>query len=499
MSNRSLLHRRRDDLPRLRLRLRPGFLLTFSLVGLLAVGLLAFVVARVTGGEIRSDELNNATQSAELLAAASVGPRLAANLGHLPRSALTALDEAALAAHRTTGLEGIGVWDPRSRVVYATDHRLIGTTLLPSTEVRGALQGQTTTVVRNGAVSPIGHFSGSQVAVAVPIYLGRSHTPVAAADVLLPYAPIAHQISDQTRRMDLILLGAALLFYALLWPRLLQASRAERLQQDPRAKAVLRELEQGIAREELLLHYQPMIDLSDGHVVGVEALLRWRHPRRGLLAPSEFLPTLVDGELVGKLALHVVEMALRDCAAWRDRGIDAGVNVNLSTPNTIDGGLPEQIGKLLATRGIPAETLGLEVTETAIAADPERATAMLCALDGMGVRIAIDDFGTGYSSLAGLRDLPVSELKVDRQFVAGLIAQPREAAIVRSTIRLAHELGVKVVAEGVEDEQIAEELASLGCDMAQGYYFSRPLPLGDLVAWFEAPLVAGSPADPVAV
>jgi EAL domain-containing protein (putative c-di-GMP-specific phosphodiesterase class I) len=479
------------DLSDLRARLRPGFLVTFSVAGLLCVGLLAFAVSRIMSSDIRAEQLTSATRSAELLVASSFEPRLA---GHVRRAGvreLAALDQAALAGRRTAGLQGVAVWDPRARIAYSTDHRLIGATVLLPPEVRAALAGQTVPTVGDGAQSPIGHFAGPQIRVAVPIYGPRRLKPIAAAEVMLPYAPVAQQISDRTRRINLILIGAALLFYAALWPRLLRASKAIRSQTDPRAQALLRELEHGIAHDELLLHYQPTIDLAEGRVVAVEALLRWRHPKRGLLAPSEFLPTVADDELNGRLTLHIVEMALRDCAAWRDRGVDAAVNVNLSASNTLDGALPEQIGKLLATCGIPAGALGLEVTEAAILTDPERATAMLVALDRMGVRIAIDDFGTGYSSLAGLRDLPVSELKVDREFVAGLCERPRDEAIVRSTVTLAHELEVKVIAEGVEDEETLGALAALGCDMAQGYYFSRPLPLAELVAWFEAPVLAG--------
>jgi EAL domain-containing protein (putative c-di-GMP-specific phosphodiesterase class I) len=184
-------------------------------------------------------------------------------------------------------------------------------------------------------------------------------------------------------------------------------------------------------------------------------------------------------------------MALRDCQEWRDRGIDAAVNVNLSVANVLDDGLPDEIGKMLATCGIPPRALGLEVTETAIVADEQKATAMLKALDGMGVRIAIDNFGTGYSSLTCLRDLPVSELKIDREFIVGLRVRPRDKAIVRLITRLAHGLEVKVIAEGVEDEETVNELAELEVDMAQGYYFSRPLPLAELVAWFEDPAIAG--------
>ena len=301
---------------------------------------------------------------------------------------------------------------------------------------------------------------------------------------------MAEAIATQTHRINYILFGAALLFYTALWPLLLRASRAVRVQTDPRKLALIRELSRGIERDELLLYYQPEIDLIEGRVVAVEALLRWQHPKRGLLAPSAFLPTVTDAELNAQLAVHVVAMALRDCQQWRDRGIDAAVNVNLSIANVLDDGLPDQIGKMLAAGGIPPGVLGLEVTETAIVADEQRATAMLKALDGMGVRIAIDDFGTGYSSLACLRDLPITELKIDRDFVVGLRTRPRDRAIVRLITHLAHGLDVKVIAEGVEDEQTVNELAALEVDMAQGYYFSRPLPLAELVAWFETPMIS---------
>jgi EAL domain-containing protein (putative c-di-GMP-specific phosphodiesterase class I) len=319
------------------------------------------------------------------------------------------------------------------------------------------------------------------------------------AEIVLPYAPVAQAISTQTKRIDYVLFAVAILFYAALWPRLLRASRAIRSQADPEKQALRRELENAIKHDELLLHYQPAIDLNEGRVVAVEALLRWQHPKRGLLSPNEFLPTLTDDDLNGRLTLHVVGMALHDCGEWRDRGIDAAVNVNLTVANVIDDDLPEQIGKLLATCGIPPAALGLEVTETAIVADPEKAAVMLDALHRMGVRIAIDDYGTGYSSLAVLRDLPISELKIDKSFVVGLRKRPRDEAIVRSTIRLAHELEVKVIAEGVEDHKTVSELVALDCDMAQGYYFSLPLSLPDLVAWFEAPMIAGgAAAEPAA-
>jgi EAL domain-containing protein (putative c-di-GMP-specific phosphodiesterase class I) len=478
------------DLTGLRLRLRPGFLLSYSLAGLLGVGLLAFAVSRILATEIRSEQLTSATNSANLLASAAFAPRLS-GAKQLKIAQLQALDQAALAARRTAGVIGVGIWDPRSQILYATDHRLIGRTLFRPAPVASALTGQTATVVGTGTQTPIAHASGEQIDIAVPIYGERGVKVIAVAEVVLPYAPVAQEISNQTQRIDFVLIGAALLFYAALWPRLLRASKAIRSQSDPQKQALLRELESAIKRDELLLHYQPTINLLEGRVVAVEALLRWQHPKRGLLAPSEFLTMLTDDDLNGRLTMQVVAIALRDCGEWRDRGIDAAVNVNLSVSNVIDEALPEEIGKLLATCGIPPGALGLEVTEAAIVADPEKAAVMLEALHRMGVRIAIDDYGTGYSSLACLRDLPISELKIDREFVVGLRQRPRDEAIVRSTIRLAHELAIRVIAEGVEDAKTVSELVELDCDMAQGYYFSPPLPLADLVAWFEAPVVAG--------
>ncbi len=473
------------------LHMRPGFLLTFSIAGLLAVALVAFAVSQILGAEIRNTQITSATRSAELLSAASLAPQLGSASTALDAGQLGALDQATLAARRTAGLAGVGIWDRQSHVLYASDHRLIGTTVLRTPQAVAAFSGKTSSSVANHASPVVSAFTAKQIDIAVPIYAQGQSKPIAVAEVVLPYAPVAQDVSGQTQRIDLILVGASLLFYALLWPVLLRASKAVRKQSDHRKKALLRELEHAIAANELLLHYQPTIDLGEGRVTGVEALLRWRHPRRGLLSPNEFLPTVVDSKLNSRLALHVVGMALRDCGAWRERGIDATVNVNLSVPNVLDGTLSEEIGKMLAGAGIPPGALGLEVTEAAIVADPDKAAATLKALDRLGVRICIDNFGTGYSSLACLRDLPVAELKIDRQFIAGLHLRPRDRMIVSLIVRLAHELEVTVIAEGVEDRPTLTDLAELGCDMAQGHYFSPPLPLADLVAWFEEPLAAG--------
>ena len=477
-------------LPELRY-VRPGFLLTFSLAGLLAVALVAFAVSRIVGAELRSAQLASVTHSAELLVVSTLGPQLPAGSGQLDLRQLETLDRAMLTARQTVGVDGGAIWNSHSRVLYSTDHRLIGTTVSAPPEVLTAFSGNTSTVVRGRVPWSTETFVGKQMDVAVPLYGQRVTKPIAVAELIVPEAPVATQVSSQTQHIDFIVFGAALLFYAALWPILLRASKAARSQSDPRKKALLRELGNAIKHDELLLLYQPTVNLAQGRVTGVEALLRWRHPKHGLLAPSDFLPSVLDGSLNGELALHVIGLALRDCGAWRERGIDAGVNVNLSVPNVLDDALCEQIGTMLASTGIPPGSLGLEVTEAALIADPAKAAGMLRSLDGMGVRICIDDFGTGYSSLACLRDLPVAELKVDHKFIGGLHLQPRDKMIVRLIVGLAHELDVRVIAEGVEDLDTLNDLAEIDCDEAQGYYFSAPLPLVELVAWFEAPVAAG--------
>jgi EAL domain-containing protein (putative c-di-GMP-specific phosphodiesterase class I) len=270
-----------------------------------------------------------------------------------------------------------------------------------------------------------------------------------------------------------------------------------REREDPRRKVVLGELRKAIDEQQLEPHYQPKIDLRSGDVASVEALIRWNHPKEGTLGPDAFLPHAAGSDLIGPLTVHLIELALRDCAGWRARGVGAGVDVNLDAANVLDTQLPREVERLLAKWELPARAIGFEVTEAAIHADPDKATGVLRALADMGTRLAIDDFGTGYSSLAVLRELPVREIKIDRSFVSGLMQSPADESIVRSTIGLAHDLDLGVVAEGVEDEGTLRRLAELGCDQAQGYYFSRPLRAEALLAWFEQPILDGHVSEPV--
>jgi diguanylate cyclase len=257
---------------------------------------------------------------------------------------------------------------------------------------------------------------------------------------------------------------------------------------------LVEDLRTALATGQLVLHHQPQLDIATGATVGVEALVRWQHPARGLLGPGDFLPLAEVHGLMGALTEEVLGQAVAQAAAWRREGLDLHMSVNLSASNLLDAALPDRVAGLLEQHALPPGSLVLEVTESVLLTDPERSLAVVGALADLGVTVSIDDFGTGYSSLAYLRDLPVAELKLDRSFTADLLTDARTGAIVASTIELAHRLGLRVVAEGVEDEATLRHLQSLDCDISQGYLHARPLPADQLAGWFAeqgSPLAVG--------
>jgi EAL domain-containing protein (putative c-di-GMP-specific phosphodiesterase class I) len=256
--------------------------------------------------------------------------------------------------------------------------------------------------------------------------------------------------------------------------------------------ALAAELREAIANGQLVLHYQPQADLQTGVVRGVEALVRWQHPERGLLGPGAFVPLAERSGLVKELGRFVLEESARQWRAWQRDGLELDMSVNLTAVDLLDLSLPDQVADTLRRHEMPASSLVIEVTETTIMGDPRRTGEVLERLRSAGVRLAIDDFGTGYSSLAYLCQLPVHEVKVDRAFVTGIPDDTANAAILRCTVELAHGLGLEVVAEGVETHEQWACLVALGCDLAQGYLLARPLPADELAA------LANRRANPVA-
>jgi diguanylate cyclase (GGDEF)-like protein len=242
------------------------------------------------------------------------------------------------------------------------------------------------------------------------------------------------------------------------------------------------ELESAIANREFELHYQPQVYLPSGEIVSVEALIRWPHPRLGYVPPLEFLPLAEEAGLMGPLTSVVLEQALEQCAAWRERGQDLTVSVNISASSLLDAEFTGLVAQLLKRYKLPAEALVLEVTETTAIVDFERSKLAIEQLRDLAIIVSVDDFGAGFTSLAYLSSLAVGELKLDRSFIKGLSTaeKGRDLALVRSTIELAHSLGLRVVAEGVEDNSSLDLLTGLGCDLAQGYLISKPKPPHEL-------------------
>ncbi len=234
------------------------------------------------------------------------------------------------------------------------------------------------------------------------------------------------------------------------------------------------------------LHYQPTISLRDGRVDGIEALARWRHPVRGWVPPSEFIPLAEENGLIGALTESVLRAALRQAAFWWQAGFTVPVGVNLSMRDLLDPDVCQTVGDSLAAAGARPEMLRIEVTESAMMADPERAMDCTSQLRALGVRLSIDDFGTGYSSLAYLHKLHAHEVKIDRSFVATIVTDESSRTIVRVTIELAKALGLATVAEGVEDARTLQLLRALGCDSAQGYLITKPIPAEDVLPWVSA-------------
>jgi diguanylate cyclase (GGDEF)-like protein/PAS domain S-box-containing protein len=333
--------------------------------------------------------------------------------------------------------------------------------VLPDSDAGAAMLAAEKVVEALAASLPL---EGHEVAVGASCGIAVYPEHGGDAETLLRKADVAMYVAKQTR-------GG----YALHTPDQDQTS-SERL-------TLVGALRRAIADDELTLHYQPKVDCRTGAVAGVEALVRWQHPQQGLIPPDRFIPLAEQTGLIRPLTRWVLNAAMRQARAWHDDGLMLSVAVNLSAHDLQDAQLAQWVSTLLARWNVDAQWLKLELTESALMCDPAQALQVLTELCELGVRIAIDDFGTGYSSLGYLKRLPAHELKIDRSFVADMAAQERDHAIVRSTIDLGHNLGLAAVAEGVEDQRTLDMLGRLGCDLAQGYFLSRPLPANQVTEW----------------
>ncbi len=267
----------------------------------------------------------------------------------------------------------------------------------------------------------------------------------------------------------------------------------------PERLALIAELRAALSDpQQFVLWYQPKVDMVSGALTGLEALVRWNHPHRGLLMPDEFIPAAERTGMIRPLTDLVLQQAVTQSRLWKAAGLRTPIAVNLSVRCLLDPHLPDDVGALLAANGVEGHDLDLEITESAIMADPERAEEIVTRLGALGIGIAIDDFGTGYSSMAVLKRLPVQQIKIDKSFVIDLVESSSDHAIVRSMVELGRNLGLGVIAEGVETERAWGRLVDLGCTTAQGYYLSRPLPAVDVLPWLTRRAVAARRTrDPV--
>ncbi|MBI1820392.1 MAG: bifunctional diguanylate cyclase/phosphodiesterase [Nitrospirae bacterium] len=335
--------------------------------------------------------------------------------------------------------------------------------LLPSADIEGAVG-----VIRKILKVLERPFIIEGLTLYVEVSIGVANYPEHGneASILLRRADIALQLAEQTDGKYFV--------YA-----------SDKDEYDPYRLVLMGELRNALDRDELFLLYQPKINLKTNRISGVEALVRWKHPQRGILPPDQFIRLAEQTGLIKPLTLWVLHSALRQCQAWCREGIEMSVAVNLSARNLLDPKLPNQIAEILQSCAVTTDCLELEITESIIMADPARAMEVLTGLSKMGIRLSIDDFGTGYSSLGYLKKLPVNTIKIDKSFVLKMATNRDDAVIVGSTIDLAHNLSLKVVAEGVEDRETWDQLTAMGCDTAQGYYMCRPIPPVELTRWLE--------------
>jgi EAL domain-containing protein (putative c-di-GMP-specific phosphodiesterase class I) len=462
-------------------RWRQSFVTSITLLALLGVVAFALIIGRVVKTQIEDQAFDRATDTAQITARIAFAPRLPAPGQALTGQDLSELDRQLASARQREPLIDMRLWNRDGSVVYSRERIEIATLRTPSKTVQKALEGHSSTAVVGGG-GPARHDDQVLVA-AVPVTRAANQAPAAALELRLPYGATAEDIDRRARRLYIALAIVALLAYALALPGLIRAGRALRSQYDPRRVEVVRELKQALARDELSVHFQPIVESSTRKVRSAEALVRWEHPKRGPVPPDRFIPVVEPTDVMWPFTLRVLELAIREAKRWRDDGHEVDVAVNVSGEILPDRRLPAELERLLTESGLPAQALEIEVTEGAVMRDPAAATRVLKRITDLGVSvIAIDDFGTGYSSLARLHELPLDTLKIDQSFVMRMASEDDDT-VVRSIVELAHALDLTVIAEGVEDEATWARLAEMGSDMVQGYAITRPLPAPEFAQW----------------
>jgi EAL domain-containing protein (putative c-di-GMP-specific phosphodiesterase class I) len=431
---------------------------------------------------LRTAVLSSSVQGADLVGSLSGVPDLTParmREGFSPAE-IQQTDEAMIQAKAEGALSGLLIVGTTGQVVYAGDHALIGSSARSESDLMRALQGVDHSDV-TGSGDTLDTLHGAALDAYVP--LSEGGRVFGAVELSQPLGPLTSQVNSSSLGYYLTIGGGGVLVWLLLLPLVTRGVRLAVESSDPGRRQRLRELRRAIDQHELELHYQPIIEAASGDIRGVEALVRWRRGTE-LVQPVDFLPLAENSRLIGPLTAFVLDEAAAQAAAWERAGRELAVSVNLSAASLLDPALPRQIEAVLTRHALPSRLLHIEITETAVIEDEVQATASLNEISKLGVLISLDDFGTGYSSMTRVGSLPIKEKKIDRSFISNLT--PERWLLAHGMLELGHTLGLRVVAEGVEDQATVTTLSEAGCDLLQGFFFSRPVPPDDLDRWRDA-------------
>jgi EAL domain-containing protein (putative c-di-GMP-specific phosphodiesterase class I) len=445
----------------------------------LVIGVAAvFGVTSITEEGVIQTAERSAINDAELVSQVAFAGAISD--GRLTRADLLAGEAQLAAARRTLDIRRVIAWGPGGRILYS-NHPVPRRSQPPSHVpplVRQAMRTDQTQ-----AATGVDHSGNPEFSAAVP--LGAPGRRL-VAEFSFPRAAVQGQIDHIKRELYLAAGIGALLLYAALVALIARIAQRLPTRAERRREGALTRLAAALDHDELRLHFQPKFSIGLDDVLGVEALVRWEHPERGLLPPSEFVPLLETSHLLDRFTMAVLDSATEACRRWRAEGVDVPVAVNISAPALAGHDLAGQVAEALGRSGIPPAMLTLEITESAVMSAGPDATGTLCELRQMGIAIAIDDFGTGHSSLRRLGSLPLDELKIDRSFVTALGSDEHAVGVLRLIIDLGRQMGLCITAEGVETHRELEQLAGLGCDAVQGFLLAPPMAEHELVRLLAA-------------
>lgn len=473
------------------------FLAAGMVVILVLIVLAGLLAARSVAGTARTDAHVTAASGVDLLA--TIGPDLpkltrSAITGALSPAAVQRFDAAVEHGQHLGLLANLVIWDRTGRIAYTSVDNSEGTRPPKAAELIAALAGHALTRTNPHELDlSSGRHTG--VLDAFEPLTDQHGVVYGAMEASLPLKPIEAATARTQHRSTLLFIGVAGLAWLVLTPFWVRLAGLQANDWVPGRRRTLRSVRRALDHGEIELVYQPQIEPGSRRVDGVEALVRWRRHGR-LVGPDRFLPAVESTALMARLTDRVLDLALAQLARWRRAGIVIRVSVNLSATDLADDTLPQRIAAKLDLHGVMGQNVTVEVTETAILEDVEQARGVLTALDQMGIDIAVDDFGTGHASISRLHDLPVSEVKIDRSFVSD--TQPRSRTYLTAMVAFGRSLGLRVVAEGVEDLETFAILTTLNCDLAQGYFISRPLEPAAMTQWLTTADPAASPEPALA-